>query len=123
MCAVSLAADIRVLSAGSVEPGLHAFAGQVKRDLGHDLRIQFNTAPQIAKRLAADEVYDILIAPPAAIDQTIKDGKAVAGMRVAVGRVGAGIIVRSSAASPDVATVEALKHALLGADSVVYNTA
>jgi len=123
MCAVSLAADIRVLSAGSVEPGLHAFAGQVKRDLGHDLRIQFNTAPQIAKRLAAGEVYDILIAPPAAIEQAVKDGKAVAGTRVPVGRVGAGIIVRSSAASPDVATVEALKHALLGADSVVYNTA
>ncbi len=123
MCAVSLAADIRVLSAGSVEPGLHAFAEQVKRDLGHDLRIQFNTAPQIAKRLAAGEGYDILIAPPAAIEQAIKDGKAVAGTRVPVGRVGAGIIVRSSAAVPDVATVEALKQALLGADSVVYNTA
>ena len=123
MCAMSLAAEIRVLSAGAVEPGLHAFAEQVKRDLGHDLRIQFNTAPQIAKRLAAGEVYDILIAPPAAIEQAIKDGKAVAGTRVPVGRVGAGIIVRSSAAVPDVATVEALKQALLGADSVVYNTA
>jgi len=114
---------INVLSAGSVEPGLHAFAGQVKRDLEHELRIQFNTAPQIAKRLAAGEVYDILIAPPAAIDQTIRDGGAVAGTRVPVGRVGAGIIVRASAAAPGVATVEALKQALLGADSVVYNTA
>src|SRR3990172_3778316 len=123
MCAVSLAADIRVLSAGSVEPGLHAFAGQVKRDLGHDLRIQFNTAPQIAKRLAAGEVYDILIAPPAAIEQAIKDGKAVAGTRGAGGRGGAGGIVRASAAAPDVATVDALKQALLAADSVVYNTA
>ncbi len=114
---------ISVLSAGSVEPGLHAFAGQVKRDLGHELRIQFNTAPQIAQRLAAGEVYDILIAPPAAIDQTIRDGRAVAGTRVPVGRVGAGIVVRASADVPGVATVEALKQALLGADSVVYNTA
>jgi len=123
MCAMSLAAEIKVLSAGAVEPGLHAFAEQVKRDLGHDLKIQFNTAPQIAKRLAAGEVYDILISPPAAIEQAIKDGKVIAGTRVPVGRVGAGIIVRSSAAAPNVATVDALKQALLGADSVVYNTA
>lgn len=114
---------INVLSAGSVEPGLHAFAGQVKRGLGHELRIQFNTAPQIAQRLAAGEVYDILIAPPAAIEQAVKDGKVIAGTRVPVGRVGAGVIVRASAAAPNVATVDALKQALLGADSVVYNSA
>ena len=123
MCAMSLAAEVRVLSAGAVEPGVHAFAEQVKRDLGHDLKIQFNTAPQIAKRLAAGEVYDILIAPPAAIDQAIKDGRIVAETRVPVGRVGAGIIVRASAASPNVATVDALKQSLLNAESVVYNTA
>jgi len=123
MCAMSQAAEIKVLSAGAVEPGLHAFADQVKRELGHDLKIQFNTAPQIAKRLAAGEVYDILISPPAAIEQAIKDDKVIAETRVPVGRVGAGIIVRSSAAAPNVATVDALKQALLGADSVVYNTA
>jgi len=47
------AAEIKVLSAGAVEPGLHAFAVLAKRETGHDLKIQFNTAPQIAKRLVA----------------------------------------------------------------------
>jgi molybdate transport system substrate-binding protein len=119
----ALAADVRVLSAGAVEPGLHAFAQQVKRDTGHELKIQFNTAPQIAKRLAAGEAYDILISPPAAIEQAAKDGKVAADSRVPVGRVGAGIIVRTAAVAPNVTTVEALKQALLTADSVVYNTA
>ena len=51
------AAEIRVLSGGAVEPGLHAFADVVRRDTGHTLAIQFNTGPQIAKRLkAADSV-------------------------------------------------------------------
>lgn len=118
-----LAAEVKVLSAGAVEPGLHAFAQQVKRDTGHELKIQFNTAPQIAKRLAAGEVYDILISPPAAIEQAVKDGKVAADSRVPVGRVGAGIIVRTAAAAPNVTTVDALKQALLAADSVVYNTA
>ena len=121
--ATALAADIKVLSAGAVEPGLHAFAQIVKRETGHDLKIQFNTAPQIAKRLAGGEGYDILISPPAAIEQAVKDGKIVADSRVPVGRVGGGIIVRTAAAAPNVASVDAFKRALLDADSVVYNTA
>ena len=117
------AAEVKVLSAGAVEPGIEAFAHQLKRDTGHDLKVLFNTAPQIAKRLAAGEVYDILISPPAAVDQAIKDGKAVAEGRARVGRVGGGVHVRSNAPSPDIATAEALKQAVLAADSVVYNTA
>jgi molybdate transport system substrate-binding protein len=119
----AVAADVKVLSAGAVEPGVHAFAEQVKRELGHELKIQFNTAPQIAKRLAAGDVYDILISPPAVIDQALKDGKVVAEGRVRVGRVGAGIIVRDAATAPSVGTIDALKQALLAADSVVYNSA
>src|SRR5689334_15908133 len=122
-CGMLHAAEVKVLSAGAVEPGLHAFAKLAKQETGHDLKIQFNTAPQIAKRLAAGEVYDILISPPAAVGAAAKEGKVVADTRVPVGRVGAGIIVRSSSPSPDVSSVEALKKALLGADSVVYNTA
>ena len=117
------AAEVKVLSAGAVEPGLHAFAQMVQRDAGHDLKILFNTAPQIAKRLAAGEVYDILISPPAALSQAAKDGKVVADARVPVGRVGAGVVVRSGAPAPTVVTVDALKAALLGAESLVYNTA
>jgi molybdate transport system substrate-binding protein len=119
----SLAADIKVLSAGAVEPGLNAFAQVVKRETGNDLKIQFNTAPQIAQRLAAGEVYDILISPPSVLAQAEKDGKVPANAAVPVGRVGAGIAVRAAASPPNVATVEALKQALLAADSIVYNTA
>lgn len=117
------AAEIRVLSAGAPEPGVHAFAALVKRETGHDLKVQYNTAPQIAKRLAANEVYDILLSPPAVIEQAIKDGKVAADTRVPVGRVGAGIIVRTGVTPPNVASVEALKQALLAADAVVYNQA
>jgi molybdate transport system substrate-binding protein len=120
---VASAAEIKVLSGGAVEPGLEAFAHQVKREMGHELKIQFNTAPQIAKRLASGDVYDILISPPGVIEAAIKEGKVVAETRVPVGRVGAGIIVRSGASAPDIKTADALKQALLGADSVVYNTA
>lgn len=117
------AAEVKVLSGGAVEPGLHAFAAVAKRETGHDLKIQFNTVPQIAKRLAANEVYDIVIASPAAIQAAAKDGKVVGDTAVPVGRVGAGIITRTDAPDPAVATVDELRLALLDAESVVYNTA
>lgn len=119
----AMAVEVRILSAGAVEPGLHAFAERAGRETGHELKIQFNTGPQIAKRLAAGEAYDILIAPPAVIGRAIKDNQVVADSRMPLGRVGAGMVMRAGASLPDVASVEALKRALLGADSLVYNTA
>jgi molybdate transport system substrate-binding protein len=119
----SMAADVKVLSGGAVESGMHPFAELVKRNLGHGLQITFNTTPQIMKRIAAGEAYDILILPPASLDQAAKDGRIAADTRVPMGRVGAGVVVRSGVTPPNVATVDALKQALLAADSVVYNTA
>ncbi len=117
------AAEVKVLSGGAVEPGVHAFAELVKRELGHDLKIQFNTTPQIVKRLAAGDVYDIVVVTPQVIEQAIKDGKLTADGRAPVGRVGAGIVVRNAATAPNVATVGAMKQVLLDSDSVVYNSA
>ncbi len=119
----SAGAEITVLSAGAVEPGLAAFAKLVQQHTGHDLRIQYNTAPRIAQRLAAGEPFDLLIAPPPVVEQAEASGKALAASRAPIGRVGAGVVVRQDAKAPDVATVDALKQALLAADSVVYNTA
>lgn len=125
-CAFALSAaapEISVLSGGAVEPGIAAFARLVQRELGHTLKIQFNTAPQIAKRLAAGETWDILVSPPAVIDTAQKDGKVLADGRTPVGRVGVGIVVRDGLTAPAVGSTEALKEALQRADSVVYNSA
>ncbi|MEP6942261.1 MAG: substrate-binding domain-containing protein [Betaproteobacteria bacterium] len=122
-CPMAFAAEIRVLSAGAVAPELQAFALLMQRETGHDMKIQFNTAPGIAKRLAAGEAYDILIAPPGTIDQAGKDGRVAVQSRVALGKVGAGVAVRTGVSAPAIASVDALKRALLDADSVVYNTA
>ncbi len=119
----AMAAEIKVLSAGAVEPGLVRLAEAFRRETGQEVKIQFGTAPQLAKRLADGEAADILIAPPAVVDEQVKSGKVVADGRVVVGRVGVGVTVRAGVPDPNIATVDALKQALLGADSVVYNRA
>jgi molybdate transport system substrate-binding protein len=120
---VSFAAEVSVLSAGAVEPALRTFAAAVKASRGDVLAIRFNTAPQIAKRVAAGERFDIVIAPIPVIEQAVKDGKAIAGSSVSLGRVGIGVVVRRDTAAPDISSSDALKRDLVEADTVVYNLA
>src|SRR5450432_2303823 len=117
------AAEVRILSAGAAESAMEPFAQLVKRANGDEIKAQFNTTPQIVQRLAAGDEFDILIAPPDTISQAAKDGKVAADSRVTLGRVGAGVVVRSGAPAPDISTTDALKRSLLAADSVVYNSA
>jgi len=121
--APAFAAEIKVFSAGAVEPGLVRAIEAFKRASGDTVKVEFNTAPQLAKRLADGDVADVLIAPPAALDAQVKDGKVVAEGRVAVGRVGAGVVTREDLPSPDIATTDQFKQAVLGTESIVYNTA
>src|SRR5438552_6177022 len=64
----AMAAEIRVLSAGAVEPGLRAAAAAFEKQTGNDVNITFNTAPEIRKRIGGGEAFDVVIAPPATLD-------------------------------------------------------
>src|SRR3982751_2852786 len=47
--AAAQAADISVLSAGAIEPGLKAAAAAFEKQTGHGVKISFNTAPELKK--------------------------------------------------------------------------
>ncbi|HXZ54916.1 MAG TPA: substrate-binding domain-containing protein [Burkholderiales bacterium] len=118
----SVSADLSVLSAGAVEPGLRAAAAAYAKQSGNEVKITFNTAPQIRKRIEGGESFDVVIAPPAALDEFASAGK-VAADRVELGKVGLGVAVRPSAELPDISSTEALRRSVLQADSVVFNRA
>ena len=118
----ALGAELSVLSAGAVEPGLRAAIAAYEKETGHKVQVAFNTAPQIRGRVEAGEKADVIIVPPALMDELAKGGKAAAE-RVVLGRVGQGIAVRPGAPLPDISSVEALTRALQAADSVVFNRA
>jgi molybdate transport system substrate-binding protein len=64
-----------------------------------------------------------VIAPSAALDALATSGTIDGTARVSLGRVGIGVVVRDGAKKPDVSTTEALEHAMLDADAVIYNRA
>ena len=118
-----MAAEITVLSGGAIEPGLHSAAQAFEKESGHKVKITFNTAPQIAKRIAAGDVFDVVISPPAAIEQFAQAGKVGAADRVNVGKVGLGVAVRPGTSVPDISSVDAVKRAVAEADSLTFNRA
>jgi len=114
-------AQLELLSAGAVKPGLANVIDTFQQKTGHKVDVTFATAPEIRKRIGG-AAPDVVIAPPPLLDDLVKAGKA-SGERVMVGRVGVGIMVREGAPLPKIATVDELRQSLLEADSVVYNHA
>lgn len=118
----ALAADLTVLSAGAIEPGLKAASQAFEKQTGHSIKITYNTAPELRKRMDTNAVFDVVIAPPAVISDFAAAGK-LAETRADVGRVGMGVAVREGAPVPDISTADALKSSLLDAESLVFNRA
>ena len=118
-----MATEIRILSAGAVEPGLEKVVDQFRRETGRQVKVAFATAPAILKRVGGGETVDAMIAPAAALDDLVNSGKLRVAERVTVGRIGIGVAVREGAPAPKIATVDEFKRSLLDAESVVYNQA
>jgi molybdate transport system substrate-binding protein len=115
--------DATLLSAGAVEPGLVAALELCRKQGGTKIAVSFNTAPQIRERIETrGEKFDVVVVPPALMDAFAAAGR-VEPDRVLLGRVGQGIAVRPGAPVPDISSLEALKRAMLEAESVVFNRA
>ena len=114
------AAELAVLATAAAQGPVQALEKAFQQP-DRAAKVQFDTSPNIAKRLAAGETPDVLIAQAATVDQLIKDGRALAATRTPVGRIGVGVGIGRGGRRPDISTVDALKAALLQADAVVYS--
>ena len=115
--------NISLLSAGSIEPGLVAAVAAYNAHGAAQAAITWSTAPAIRRRIADGEVFDIVIAPDAAMDDYTQQQKVAGERRVAMGRVGVGVFARDDVVVPDMSSVDALKQAMLDAEFVVFNRA
>ncbi len=117
------AAEVSVMSGAAIEAGLVVAAEAFRRETGNTLKITFATTPEMRRRVGGGETPDIVIAPPTLLDELTQSGRVDGAARVPVGRVGVGIAIRKGGPRPDVSTTDALRRAILDADSVVFNRA
>ena len=114
---VAGAADIKVLSTGNMQTVLAEITPDFERTTGHKLVIEYGSTPRIKAR-AETEAADLTINERYVLDDLLKQGRVVAGTLTDIARSPFAIGVRSGAPKPDVSTMDALKRALLAADSI-----
>jgi molybdate transport system substrate-binding protein len=119
----SYAAEIDVLSAGAVEPGLRAAIAQFESSSGHKVNIAFQSAPRLKARLDAQQFSDVIVGPPTSMSEQLGADKLVPNTQKVIGRVGIGMAVKNSPVTPDISSVASFEKTLRDAKTVVYNNA
>ncbi|MBI3041816.1 MAG: substrate-binding domain-containing protein [Betaproteobacteria bacterium] len=115
--------ELKVLSAGAVKRGVSKIAQEFERATGTRVTVEFHTAPELRKLVATGAAADVIVAPPAAMDEFQQAGKIDAASRGFVGRSRMGVVVHAKGAVPDLSDTAAFKRALTGATMVVINRA
>lgn len=117
--------QVRVMSAGGMAAAHLALVSQFERATGHTVVTDATStgigSDSIASRVRRGEPVDVIILTRAGIDELINEGRVVAASRVDLARSSIGMAVRRGAPKPDISTVDALKRALLQAESIAYS--
>jgi molybdate transport system substrate-binding protein len=113
---------MKVLSAGAVQPGLVKVREAFQKINDREVRIDFATTPAIARRIAAGEQFDIVIAP-ADLLKALSTTAQISTMPFPIGAIGVGVMVRAGAIPPNIADVVEFKRSVSVADRIVYNQA
>ncbi len=119
-------AEIRVITSGALTEAYKALVPEFERATGHTVISSYgasmgNATDSIPSRLARNEAVDVIILAGPALDQFIKEGRAVPGSRVDLVRSSTGVAVKSGAPKPDISSSAKLKQALLDAKSIAYS--
>lgn len=114
------AAEVKVLSAGAMRQVILAVLPQFEKETGHRAMVEGGSAGALSRRIGGGESFDVVVTTGPALGELATSGKIDGKSRVAVAKIGVGVVVRAGAPVPDVASVDAFKRALVAAKSVGY---
>ena len=120
------AAEVRVMISGGLTAAYQVLVPEFEKATGNKVITAYGpsmgtTVNAIPVRLSRGEPADVLILVGYALDDLIKQGKAVADSKVDLVKSPIGIAVKSGAPKPDLSSADAVKRALLEAKSVAYS--
>ena len=126
LAGAACAADVHVISSGGFTAAYKDLLPGFESSAPHKVKSAYGAsqggAPDsIPSRLARGEPADVLIMAAPALDNLIKDGKALPGSRVDLARSTIAMAVRAGAPKPDIGTVDAFKRAMMDAKSIAFS--
>jgi molybdate transport system substrate-binding protein len=116
------AADIKVLAANAAKGPFGELIPAFEKASGHKVVMVWGGTEAIAKKISDSEVVDVVIIAAPSVDKLIAEGKLVADGRANFAKSGVGMAVRSGLSKPEITSVDAVKRAVLAAQSVAYST-
>ena len=111
-------ADLRIVAPNAVKDVVSDAAARYERASGNRAVLTWSGSEAIAKRVGDGEVFDVVLNTPQNLDTLAKAGKIVPGTRVDFAKSGIGVAVRAGQPRPDVSNEDALRKALLEANSI-----
>ena len=121
LSSIAQAAEIKVLASGAVKEAALELFPQFEKASGATVATTWAGTIDIKKKIAAGEVFDLIIVAGPEMDAFAKDGKIVAGSKVDLVKSSVGVAVKTGAPKPDLSSGDAVKKALLAAKSVGYS--
>jgi molybdate transport system substrate-binding protein len=114
------AAEIRLLSAASIQEVFKEILGDFERGSGHKVIVHYGTMGAITDRMRGGEEADLVISSLQSITALVKEDKVEAASQTTISKVGVGIVVPSGTDVRAIASVEDFSRALLAAKTIVY---
>jgi len=112
-------AELKLLGPVSLRVVLPSQLQQFGTSSGHNVTVGYDTLGSITRRITEGEAVDVAMVSPAQIEDLEKRGKLLADNGAEIARVGFTVFVKKGAPGPDLSSVDALKRALLAANSIV----
>jgi molybdate transport system substrate-binding protein len=116
---MTTAKHIKIFSGGAMRPLLRELVPLFERAHGVTAEVEFRLSSALTRAIQDGAVFDIAILPRPDLDDLIARGAIDGAADVARSTVG--LAVRAGAPKPDIGSVEALRHALLQAQSIAYS--
>jgi len=112
-------ATLNIFSAGAAQSVVTQIAEKFQRESGNPINAAYGAVGAMKARVVAGEPADVIVLTAALIDELIQQGLVVAGTRVDLGKVGAGVAVRAGTPLPDVGNATVLRGNILAAIKIV----
>jgi molybdate transport system substrate-binding protein len=114
------AAELKVLTAGAFKHFPIAMAQSFEKKTGHTVAIDNDTAGGLVKRINGGEAFDVAFVSQSAADTLMAGGRLAPDVKIDIGKIGVGLVVKNGTSLPEISTVDAFKQALLAAKSISY---
>jgi len=114
------AAEIKVLASVALTSSLDDLKSVYEKETGNQLSIGYGLSADLKKRISSGEAADLIVLTRPMMEDLQSQNKVAAGSLVNLAGTPVSVVARAGAPKPDISSVEALKHTLLAARSIVY---